>query len=55
MEPDEARELIWPVPTKVFTNLLLSLVTTAYRTCRANKQTALLEMYVLTGSGHLFF
>jgi hypothetical protein len=27
VKPDEARELIWLVPTKVFTDLLLSLVT----------------------------
>jgi hypothetical protein len=42
--------LIWPVPTKVFVDLLLSLVVTAYRTCRANTRSALLEMYVLRSS-----
>jgi hypothetical protein len=40
------------VPTKVFADLLLSLVITAHRTCRVNTRTALLEMYVLTGRGH---
>jgi hypothetical protein len=41
VKPDEARELIWPVPTKVFANLLLSLVTLrlterASRTCEVH-------------------
>jgi hypothetical protein len=48
---DEARELIWLVPTKVFADLLLSLVT--LRLTERAARTALLEMYMLTGRGHL--
>jgi hypothetical protein len=51
VEPDEAGGLIWPFPTKVFADLLL-LVVTLQLTERATR-TALLEMYVLTGRGHL--
>jgi hypothetical protein len=50
VEPDEAGELIWllrPAPVVGYI--------TAYRTCRANTRTALLEMYVLTGRGHLAY
>jgi hypothetical protein len=51
VEPDEAGELIWPVPTKVFGYLLL-LVVTLRLTQRATR-TALQETYVLTGRRHL--
>jgi hypothetical protein len=53
MELDEAGQLIWPVPTIVFADLLLSVVVTAHRTRRANTRSALLKMYVLTVRGHL--
>jgi hypothetical protein len=43
--------LIWMVPTKVFADLLLLLVTLQL-TGRA-KRTALLQMYVLTVRGHV--
>jgi hypothetical protein len=49
--PDEARELIWLVPTKVFADLLLSLVT--LRLTERATRTALLELYVLIGLRHL--
>jgi hypothetical protein len=51
VEPDEARELMWLVPTKVFADLLLSVVTSML-TERATR-TALLKMYVLTGPRHV--
>jgi hypothetical protein len=51
VKPDEAGELIWLVPTKVFADLLLSVVTLR-RTERATR-TALLVMCVLTGPRHL--
>jgi hypothetical protein len=51
VEPGEAGGLIWPVPTKVFADLL-QLAVTLRLTERAT-QTALLEMCILTGRGHL--
>jgi hypothetical protein len=51
VKPDEARELIFLVPNKVFADLLLSLVT--LRLMERATQTALLEMYVLTSPSHL--
>jgi hypothetical protein len=51
VKPDEARELIWLVPTKVFADLLLLLVT--LRLTERATRTALLELYVLIGLRHL--
>jgi hypothetical protein len=44
---DEARELIWLVSTKVFADLLLSLVT--LQLTEHATRTSLLELYVLIG------
>jgi hypothetical protein len=51
LKPNEAGELIWLVSTKVFADLLLSVVT--LRLAERATQTALLELYVLTGPRHL--
>jgi hypothetical protein len=51
VKSDEARELIWLVPTKVFADLLHSLVT--LRLTERATRTALLELYVLIGLMHL--
>jgi hypothetical protein len=51
VKPDEARELIYLVPTKVFADLLLSLVT--LRLTERATRTALLELYVLICLRHL--
>jgi hypothetical protein len=47
VKPDEARESIWLVPTKVFADLLLLLVT--LQLTEHATQTFLLELYVLLG------
>jgi hypothetical protein len=44
VKPDEARELIWLVPAKVFADMLLSLVT--LRLTERAARTLLLELYV---------
>jgi hypothetical protein len=51
VKPDEAGELIRLVPTKVFTDLLLSVVT--LRVTEGATRTALLVMYVPTGPRHI--
>jgi hypothetical protein len=53
VKPDEATELIWLVPTKVFVDLLLSLVT--LRFAERATRTALLELYVVIGLRHLSY